>query len=226
MAGNGFIQNGVEFKLENPDLYHYEAFKYGNVSSGDLRKEYSRLRIVANKRLNRMKDTRYQETQTYLKNVGKYTTIAQIEKEALKHADGLPEELKKLYVDSIIAKKTADLYKMLTARTGSIKGMQQVEKETLERLREHGFTFLNKNNLRTFGEYMEQLRILHQGRNFDSERAAELFGTAVKKGINPLEVAADFEFWKAHEEDLAKMPKMKNAQKRTSEELKKLILNR
>lgn len=223
MADKGFTENGVKFNLENSDMYHYEAFKYGNVSPEDLRKEYSRLRIVANKRLSRMQGTKYEKTQTFIKNYGKYTTIAEIEEQALKHAEKLPKEVRQLYVDSMVAKKTADLYKMLTARTGSIRGMQQVETETVERLREHGFTFITKKNLQQFGDYMEFLRIVHRGRNFDSERAAELFGTVVKKGINPQEVAEDYEYWKQHEEELAKMPKIENAKKRTAAEYKKRL---
>lgn len=223
MSGKGFTENGVKFNLDNPDLYHYEAFKYGNVSASDLRKEYTRLRAVANKRLARMEGTKYEKTQTYLKNKGKYTTIAQIEKEAMKQAKNMPKEVQQLYINSHIAKKTADLYKMLTSRTGSITGMQQVERETVETLREHGFTFINRNNLKQFGEYMEFLRVLHRGRNFDSERAVDLFGTATKKGIDPQEIAHDYEYWKQHEEELAKTPKIKNAKKRTAEEYKKLL---
>lgn len=223
MPGKGFTENGVKFNLDNPDLYHYEAFKYGNVSASDLRKEYTRLRAVANKRLARMEGTKYEKTQTYLKNKGKYTTIAQIEKEAIKQAKNMPKEVQQLYINSHIAKKTADLYKMLTSRTGSISGMQQVERETVETLREHGFTFINRNNLQQFGEYMDFLRVLHRGRNFDSERAVDLFGTATKKGIDPQEIARDYEYWKQHEEELSKTPKIKNAKKRTAEEYKKLI---
>lgn len=223
MAPKGFKRNGVEFRLEDEDLYHYEAFTGGNVSREDLRKEYSRLRQVANKRLDRMKGTKYDKSQTYLRNAGKYGTIASIEKEALKHAKKLSPEAAQKYVDAHVAKKLADVYKFLTAKTGSIRGMQRVENEIIKTLNERGFNFINKKNIQQFGEYMEHLRILHNGKQFDSERAAELFAIAEKKGVSPDQIAADFEYWKQHQDQLAKLPKIKNPKQRTAAHYKKLL---
>ena len=223
MSDKGFTKNGVKFGLENPDLYHYEAFKYGNVSGEELRKEYTRLRQVANKRLARMEGTQYEDSQTYIHNAGKYTTIAQIEKTALTNAKNLSEEARQRYVDLHIAKKTHELYKFLTAKTGSIRGMQRVENEVIETLRDRGYTFVNKGNIKDFAAYMEFMRTLHNNRMYDSERAAELFGVAVKKGINPLELAQDYDYWKEHQEELANTPKIRNAKRRTAEDYKKLL---
>lgn len=220
---NGWKKNGVEFRLENEDMYHYEAFTGGNVSREELRKEYSRLRQTANKRLQRMEGTRYETTQTYLRNAGKYGTLEQIEKQALANAKKLKPEAAQKYVDAVVAKKLADVYKFLTAKTGSIRGMQKVENEIIETLNERGYTFVNKKNIQQFGDYMEYLRSVHNGKQFDSERAGELFGIAVKKGIPPEQVAQDFEYWKNHSEELAKLPKAKNPKQRTSAHYKKLL---
>lgn len=224
MAGKyGFERNGVKFGFENEDLYHYEAFKYGNISRAELTKEYSRLRQTANKRLQRMQGTKYEQTQTYLRNAGKYKTLAQIKKEAKQHTKNMGAEAAQKYVDRVVALKLADLYKFLTAKTGSIRRMQRVENEVISSLRSRGLTFINKNNIQQFGDYMEYMRTLHQNKIYDSERAAELFGTAVRKGIDPMQIAADFAYWKAHQEELEKTPKIKNAKKRTAEEYKKRI---
>lgn len=223
-SNNGsFIKNGVSFNFENEDLYHYQAFTQGNISREELRKEYSRLRQVANKRLERMEGTKYQQSNTYKRNAGKYTTLSQIEQEALKHAKKLKPEAQQKYVDSYVAHKMADMYKFLTSRTGSIQGMQRAENRAIESLRERGITFVNKTNIQLFGDYMEALRAMHKAEQFDSERAMELFGTAVKKGINPEEIASDFEYWKQHENDLAKLPKIKNENQRSAADYKRLI---
>lgn len=219
----GWKKNGVEFRLENEDLYHYEAFTGGNVSREDVRKEYSRLRQTANKRLQRMEGTRYEATQTYLRNAGKYGTLEQIEKQARANAKNLKPEAAQKYVDAVIAKKLADVYKFLTAKTGSIRGMQKVENEIIQTLNERGYTFVNKKNIQQFGEYMEYLRAVHNGKQFDSERAGELFGIAAKKGIPPEQIAQDFEYWKNHTEELAKLPKVKNPEQHTAEHYKKLL---
>ena len=223
MSDKGFTKNGVKFGLENPDLYHYEAFKYGNVSGEELRKEYTRLRQVANKRLARMVGTEYEDSQTYIYNAGKYTTIAQIEKASLANAKNLSEEARQRYVDLHTAKKTHELYKFLTAKTGSIRGMQRVENTIIDVLRDRGWTFINKRNIKQFGEYMSFLKELYKNRDFDSERAGELFDIAEKKGVSPMEIAEDFEYWKEHQEELANTPKIRNAKRRTAEDYKKLL---
>lgn len=223
-----YTRNGVEFRLDGEglkdgELYHYEAFKGGNVSRDELRKEYSRLRQVANKRLERMEGTKYEQSQTYRRNSGRYTTLEEIENEALANAKNLKPEAAQKYVDLHVAKKLDELYRFLTAKSGSIRGMQAIENRTIEALRDRGLTFINKSNITQFGEYMEYLRSIHKGKQFDSERAADLFGTAIKKGINPEEISEDFEYWKQHEEELAKLPKISNAKKRTADEYKRML---
>lgn len=218
-----FKKNGIQFGLENEDFYHYEAFKYGNVSREELRKEYSRLRVLANRRLDRMEGTRFENSQTYRRNVGKYTTIEELEKRAIANAKNLTPEAAQRYVDSLLAKKLADAYKMLTSKTGSIRGMQAVENSTIETLRERGLTFINKGNIQQFGDYMEQLRTIHRGRMYDSERAVELFRAATKKGINPEEVAADFDYWKTKVEALEQIPKIRNEKQRNAEAYRTIL---
>lgn len=225
-----YTRNGVEFRLDAPgidngDLYHYEAFKSGNVSREELRKEYSRLRQVANSRLARMEGTRFENSQTYKRNAGKYTTLEDIKMQALAHAKNIRPEAAEKYVDMHVAKKLDELYRFLTAKSSSIRGMQAIENSMIETFRERGLTFINKSNIQQFGEYMDYLRSVHKGKMFDSERAADVFGTAVKKGINPVEISEDFEYWQAHESELAAMPKISNPQNRTAEEYKRLLGN-
>lgn len=219
----GFDKNGVKFGFDNPDLYHYEAFKGGNITSKELRREYSRLRAVASKRLQRMEGTKWEKSQTYLRNAGKYGTLADIEQAALANAKSLKPEAAQKYVDLFVAKKLDEMYKFLTAKTGSIRGMQRAENELIQTLHDRGLTFVNKSNIAQFGEFMEFLRTAHQNRLYDSERAAELFGTAVKKGINPMEIAEDWQYWQSREEELSKLPKIKNKNKRTADEYRKLL---
>lgn len=221
---NGFVKNGVEFRLGNEDLYYYEAFRYGNVGREELRSEYTRLRQTANKRLERMKGTKYENSQTYIRNAGKYTTIAQIEKEALlKAPKNLSKEARQKYVDAHIAKKMADLYRFLTAKSGSIRGMQRMENNLIKSMHDKGMTFINKDNIQQFAEYMEYLRVLYTGKQYSSERSKNLFAVAIKKGIDPMEVAKDYEYWKNHVDELSKMPKISNENKRTAEEYKKRL---
>lgn len=223
-----YKKNGVEFRLDSPgidtgDLYRRQAYSGGNVTSDELRKEYSRLRQVANKRLKRMEGTRFEDSQTYKKNAGRYSTIADIEKQALANAKQLNPETAQRLVDIHIARKMEDMYRFLTAKSGSIRGMQAIENQIIESLRERGLTFVNKKNIQQFGQYMEYLRSINKGREFDSERAADLFGTAIRKGIDPAQIAEDFEYWENREKALAQLPKIKNPRNRTADDYKRLL---
>lgn len=220
-----FKKGNITFGLDSEDLYHYEAFKYGNIGREEMRAEYSRLRQTANKRLERMQGTKYEHSQTYLRNAGKYITIEDITERAEETANrmNLKGEARQKYIDSQIAHKLADVYKFLTAKSGSIRGMQRIENNLIQTLHDRGITFVNKDNIQQFADYMEYMRTLHRGKMYDSERAVDLFGTAIKKGINPLEIAADYEYWKLHEEELAEQPKIRNAKLRSADEYKKRI---
>lgn len=199
-------QNRVKLKYED-ELYFPEAFRNGNITEAEMRKEYQRLRRVAEKRLERFKGTRFENSQTYLRNAGKYLPSSQIKD---------PRELSfKLY----------DLYKMLTAKSGSISGIRDIEKRTLETAHERGLTFLNKNNLQAFGEFMEESRVRGLSRIYGSERVMELFATAQKKGLDPQSIFKEFQYWMENREALDKTPKIKNPEERTAEEYKKRMEN-
>ncbi len=192
-----------------PDEYYYpEALKSGVLTIEEMRKEYSHLRKLANQRLEALGRSEFSEHQSYLRNVGKFVPLAQITSER--------ELIHKLY----------EAKKFTSARSGSVTGLRAIERQTLETARERGLTFLNKNNLRAFGEYMEEARARGYAKLYGSERVAELFGTATKKGFNPDELFADFQYWMENRAELAQTPKIKNAKQRTSGHYKTALENR
>lgn len=192
-----------------PDEYYYpEALKSGVLTVEEMRKEYSKLRKLANQRLEALGRSEFSEHQSYLRNVGKFVPLSQISSER--------ELIGKLY----------EVKKFTSARSGSVTGLRMIERQTLETARERGLTFLNKNNLRAFGEYMEEARARGYAKLYGSERIAELFGTATKKGFNPEELFADFNYWMENRQELAKTPRIKNDRQRTSEQYRNAIENR
>lgn len=192
-----------------PDEYYYpEALKSGILTVEEMRKEYSYLRKLANQRLDTLGRSEFADHQSYLRNVGRFVPLAQITSER--------ELIYKLY----------EAKKFTSAKSGSVSGLRAIERQTLETARERGLTFLNKNNLRAFGEYMEEARAKGYARLYGSERVAELFGTATKKGFNPEELYQDFQFWMDNRAELAKMAKIKNPDQRTSANYKTALENR
>ena len=187
------------------DNYYIEALKSGSLTLKEMRSEYSRLRKIANSRLAALGRSRFSGTQAYILNVGKYVTLANIETER--------DLMYKLH----------DLAKFVTAKSGSVSGQYEIRRNALKSLRDRGIYFVNEKNFELFGQYMEESRVRGIAKIYGSERIAELFRTAVKKGINPQELFKEFSYWMKNREKLEKMPKIKNEKKRTSSEYKKAI---
>lgn len=199
-------QNLEQFLADNPPEYYYpEALKSGVLTPEEMRKHYSYLRTIANKRLDRFVGSEFEEAKSYIKNVGKFVPLSEINNER--------ELMFKLY----------EVGKFVRARSSSVTGLKQIRNETIETAHERGMTWLNKGNIKQFGEYMDYLRAKYGAKQFDSERAQELFGQAVKKEIDPNEIAEDFGFWQQHADELAEIPKIRNSKKRTAQEYKKRL---
>lgn len=189
-----------------PDEYYIpELLRQGILTDAEMRQEYSRLRAIANSRLERMEGTRYTNYQSYIKNAGKYVPLSDIKTR---------REL--IY-------KLSEVQKFVSARTSSISGIRELERQTLETAHERGLTFLNKDNLHLFGEFMEEARAKGYAKIYGSERVAELFGTASKKGLNPKEVYNDFAYWMENKERLEELPKARNKEQRTSDHYRKML---
>ena len=192
----------LKYDYEN---YYVDALKSGSLTEKEMRSEYSRLRKIANARLDALGRSRFSDTQAYLLNVGKYVTLDKIESQR--------DLMYKLH----------DLAKFVTAKSGSVSGQYEMRRNALESLRDRGIYFVNEKNFELFGQYMEESRVRGIAKIYGSERIAELFRTAVKKGINPQELFKEFSYWMKNREKLEKMPKIKNEKKRTSSEYKKAI---
>lgn len=199
-------QSLKQFLADNPPEYYYpEALKSGVLTPEEMRKHYSYLRTIANKRLDRFVGSEFEDAKSYIKNVGKFVPLSEINNER--------ELMFKLY----------EVSKFIRARSSSVTGLKQMRNEAIETAHERGMTWLNKGNIKQFGEYMDYLRAKYGAKQFDSERAQELFGQAIKKQIDPNEIAEDFAFWQQHADELAEMPKIRNSKKRSVQEYKKRL---
>lgn len=152
------------------------------------RREYQRLRRVAEKRLNRMGTSEFSDTDVYRRNAGKFTPLSQVKSN---------RELGRLLYE---------VRAFLDARRSSVSGQRAIIRDTLHTLHEHGYTFVNKSNLKAFGDFMEAARAAAGGTLYASDRVAEMYDAAERKGIDPAELMKNFDFWRAHVETLNSMP--------------------
>lgn len=201
-------QNLEQFLADNPpEAYYPEALRSGTLTPAEMRSHYSYLRQIANKRLQNFVGSKFEDAQSYIKNVGKFVPLSEINNER--------ELMFKLY----------EVNKFVRARSSSVTGLKQIQNETIETFHDRGFTWINKNNIKQFGDYMEYMRAKYGARQFDSERAAELFGMIASDsvGLNVEDVQHDFKFWSKHAGELSQLPKNVSKEIKSSEDFKKAL---
>ena len=159
--------------------------------SKDVRKEYTRLRDIAQKRLKRMAAAGYGNTQMFKMNINKFPKLKDI---------GSPEEL---------AQRLSELSRFVMAKESTISGMKSANQKRLDTLLEHGDDFVTKENLMDFGEFMEEYRLQALDMEYDSGDAAEVFSMLEKHEISLDDVREDFEYWLENKEALEELRRTK-----------------
>ena len=202
-------QNINQFLRDNPEEWYYpEALKSGIFTEKEMRKQYTYFRDVAMKRLKRLGESEFADSQAYLKNIKQFKKLSQIETER--------ELVTRLYT----------IQKFLRSKGSTISGQKAIRKKAVEAAQEKGLDFINESNIAAFGQYMDYLRAKYKGAQFDSERALRLFVASEKKDVEPMEVAEDFEYWKKNVSYFEKVPKIKNDKPHGAEDYKKEIEHR
>ena len=196
-------------KLSYPQEYYMpELLRQGILTPEQMRAEYTRLRNVANKRLLRMQDTRFENYQSFQQNVGKFIPVSQISSE---------REL--IY-------RLSEVERFISAKTSTISGIRDIERRTLESLQDAGYTFVNAKNLAAFGEFMAEYRAQHLNEIYDSDEAYKLFVETQKRGIRLSKIKDNFEYWMEQRDTLADLPVYRNNDKRGADFYKNMIENR
>ena len=142
-----------------------------------VRKEYTRLRDIAQKRLKRFEAAGLTNTQAYRKNVKHYPLLKDIKS------------------DYELAGRLSDLERFITAKAGSVSGQKEIRKKSIATLHDNDYTFVNEENFDDFTDFMESYRDQLYDMEYDSGDAADLFGVVVKQKIDPEKVKKDFDFW-------------------------------
>lgn len=159
-------QNQARTALSKPrESYTVSSIELaGSFSYSDAKKEYSRLRNIANKRLKRLADAGYSDTDIYRANAGKYPALKafKTERELYQHLSSLAW--------------------FISAKGSTVSGQRDYEEKVRATLAEHYGTPADMD-LKKFGTFMEYMRAKYAGKQYDSERAARVYRESLKKGI-------------------------------------------
>lgn len=147
-----------------------------------LRREYRRLRDAARKRILRLEKSEFYDSDVLKYNsLEKYKRLSDIKSK---------NELKRLL---------SDVSRFVTAKTGSVSGLKERRKQQLRTLHEHGYTFVNKGNLREWGEFMQYLKARYPYHPSETasvlEPAYKEFKALRARDLTAAQVQTRFESW-------------------------------
>ena len=176
----------VKYNLP-PEAYYLGGITILRATGGaEARKEYQRLRRIAQKRLARFVGTQYEDTDIY-KN------------RAIKKPFKPSRELQSV---RDLQAALSDVRGFLDAERSTVSGMKRIDRKTIATLHKHGYTFVNMGNIKQFGDFMQAAWLKAAKKMRSSDRVAEMYDAAERKGIPPEELLKDFEYWKKNVEEL------------------------
>lgn len=173
-------------KLNFGAIEHYNPqYIANNYSPSEIRKEYSRIRAIAVKRLTRLAKSGFGETSVYKYNV--YNT----------------KKLSEL-IEKQIPLALSQLARFIDNPLSTITGQKAQRKQKIEKLRSYGYDVTEKN-FQSFVDFMELLSQQAIDLQYDSEAVVELW-EATRDKVSPATIAKDLDAWLENRFSISKLP--------------------
>lgn len=148
----------------------------------EARAEYARLRRLANKRLDVLERAGYGEAASLRNYPASFGSMRGASERDMRKA-------------------LADVSRFLSLKTTTLRGIKSSQKKAINTLHEHGYDFINKDNIESFGRFMEAAK-RHAGskKAFDSEQAVEAFRAAKAVEMSDEEMEDYLDDWEEMED--------------------------
>ena len=154
------------------------------IPQNEIKKEYTRLRDILNKRIQRINKSDF----------AGQGIAGRFPQGLPKLAEIAPEDLPYLLQQAATA---------LNSRGGSLKGLQMRQSEMVKSLRERGYTNINNSNIEDFARFMEESRDRGLEMVYGSDNVASLYDATVAVGLDPEDIMDDFDWWTTHQDEVA-----------------------
>ena len=129
---------------------------------------------------------------------------------------------------SEVGRALADVYHFLEMKTSSIGSIRASQRNAIKTLNERGYGFINKGNIREFGEFMEaarQQKVVSDNRG-GSPTIVELYETVKRLQMPPEQVQRRFAYWLSKRKELEKIPTPEPGEKNTTDSIQARLLIR
>ena len=146
------------------------------IPQNEIKKEYTRLRDILNKRIQRINKSDF----------AGQGIAGQFPQGLPKLAEIASEDLPYLLQQAATA---------INSRSGSLKGLQMRQSETIKSLRERGYTNIDDSNIRQFASFMDEARDRGLEKIYGSDTIATMYDSIVALDISPEAIMQDFAWW-------------------------------
>lgn len=191
----------MAFKLKHDIEKYYPSVSAAEFSVREMRALYSEYRKVATKRINRIRDSEYADSE---------------------NARRIYAPLPKDATNSQVRKALYDVALFLNSKGGSLSGMRRQRKKFVETMHDRGYYFVTLKNADEFGRYMDAVRYHYGNRKgYYPEGAVELFEEIVDKKADPNIIMESFGYYLDKPERIPDMREMQKQERRMEESYKR-----
>lgn len=173
-------------KLGFGAIEHYNPqYLINNYTSSEIRKEYSRLRGIAVKRLSRLTKAGFGKSSAYKYNATNTKKLS---------------ELTERQVPLALSQLARFIHNPLSTATGQY----ELRAQKIKKLQSYGYD-VTEENFQIFTEFMELLSEQAVDLQYDSEAVVELW-EATRYKVSPSQLAKDLETWLENRDKISKLP--------------------
>lgn len=173
-------------KLNFGTIKHYNPqYLANNYTPYEIRKEYSRIRAIALKRLTRLAKAGFGGTSVYKYNVFNTKKLSELTEKQIPLA-------------------LSQLARFLDNPLSTVTGQKVLQKQKIEKLQSYGYD-VNEKNFQSFVDFMELLSQQAIDLQYDSEAVVELW-EATRDKVSPAEFAKDLDSWLENRYKISELP--------------------
>lgn len=165
---------------------HYNPqYLINNYTRSEIRKEYSRLRAIAVKRLSRLSKAGFGESSAYKYNATNTKKLS---------------ELTEGQVPSALSQLARFIHNPLS----TVTGQYELRAQKIKKLRSYDYD-VTEENFQNFTDFMELLSEQATDLQYDSEALVNLW-EATRYKVSPTQMAKDLESWLKNRDEISKLP--------------------
>lgn len=137
------------------DISDYTPHGLNIKDQKDVRREYIRLRRVAEKRLRRLEEAGFSGMQIYKYNKNAFERSSELS-------------------DADLRFRLSQLADFIMSPESTVTGVRKSQRRMINTLHKHGYTGIDKSNIAEFGRFMDRYRASHLDKVYGSRRVAKI----------------------------------------------------